>query len=476
MFALVGLLFACGTAAPSPKPAVEQPDAGPHADSRLQTLIAATPKASWHYDVTRDGSGDLLVEAQIRGAASPGLHVDRPAGRYVHDLVVRSGNAWLPVEGLDAPACQQSCRLRYRFGLFAAADELADTSVADRHEDTILSPPTAWLLRPQNEDTSLVFRVAAEPSTFVTGLWPLEGVEHTYVGDSNVFWRAPYSAFGSFHQHARDIGEARVEVAIAKGGQVLNEEVVMAWLDDGMKAVTAYFGRFPVPRAMLIVLPTGGSRVHGKELGGGGASVLLWVGSEAGQAKLARDWVGVHEMVHLALPMMPYRFGWLAEGLATYVEPLARAQVGLVTDQVVWRDMLRGIPKGQPEPGDRGLARTRTWGRLYWGGAMFALVADVEIQKRTGGKMGLQDALRATIARGGHNGASWSIDEFMAACDTATGTSVMTEQYAAWSHTPVTVDLEGLWQQLGVTLSGRAVTFDDTAPLAHIRKQMTQAQ
>lgn len=174
--------------------------------------------------------------------------------------------------------------------------------------------------------------------------------------------------------------------------------------------------------------------------------------------------------------MMPYRFGWLSEGLATYVEPLARAQVGLVAEDVVWRDIMRGMPNGQPAPGDRGLDRTRTWGRLYWGGAMFALVADVEIRKRTGGQSSLQHALRATVVAGGHNGASWSIDRFMAACDAATGTTVLSEQYAAWRNAPVTVDLAALWQELGVQMRHGRMTFDDGATLAHIRKQMTHPQ
>jgi hypothetical protein len=36
----------------------------------------------------------------------------------------------------------------------------------------------------------------------------------------------------------------------------------------------------------------------------------------------------VHEMVHTALPDMPDRYAWLSEGLAVYVEPVARVQAG----------------------------------------------------------------------------------------------------------------------------------------------------
>ncbi len=483
MLALAGVLMSCGVSCGAgsrdPSPPTGRRDMRAmtvHAEAPtnpLDELIADTAGASWHYEVTHEASGSLTVEAQIEGAEGSLLHVDDPAGEFVRDLRVWQDGSWTPVSGHDVPVCQQRCRLRYDFALSAAADAVGDTQVAGRHHRTLLSPPTAWLLRPSGSDASLVFRVRSPASTFVTGLWPVEGVSDTYRGDSGMFWRAPYSAFGTFNQHARSIADARVEVVVATGGPALDEDVLMAWLDNGFKAVTTYFGRFPVPRALIIVLPTEGARVSGKELGGGGASVLLWVGSHAGRAELARDWVGVHELVHLALPMMPYRFSWLAEGLATYVEPLARAQIGLVSEEVVWRDMVRGMPNGQPAAGDRGLDGTRSWGRLYWGGAMFALVADVELRKQTHGKMGLREALRATIRDGGHNGAAWSIQRFMAACDAATGTSVLSEQYARWSRTPVTVDLIGLWRDLGVVSTNARVTFDDSAPLAHIRKSIT---
>ena len=39
----------------------------------------------------------------------------------------------------------------------------------------------------------------------------------------------------------------------------------------------------------------------------------------ASENDLRRDWVMVHEMVHLALPDMPERYAWLSEGLAVYI-------------------------------------------------------------------------------------------------------------------------------------------------------------
>ena len=40
----------------------------------------------------------------------------------------------------------------------------------------------------------------------------------------------------------------------------------------------------------------------------------------------------------------------------------------------------------------------------------------------------------------------------------------------------MTPDLAALWRDLGVTLQGNGVTFDDGAPLAAIRKAITEAR
>ena len=84
----------------------------------------------------------------------------------------------------------------------------------------------------------------------------------------------------------------------------------------------------------------------------------------------------------------------MEEGLATYIEPVARVQAGELPAKQIWSDMLDGMRKGEPEPGDQGLDRTHTWGRTYWGGALFCFLADVQIRQQTHNKLGLQDALR----------------------------------------------------------------------------------
>src|SRR5580698_11308198 len=102
---------------------------------------------------------------------------------------------------------------------------------------------------------------------------------------------------------------------------------------------------------------------------------------------------------------------WIEEGISTYVEPVARAQVGQFPASQVWKQFILDMPQGEPAPGDRGLDNTPTWGRTYWGGAMFCLVADVQIRERTHGKHGLGDALRAIVNAGGSIAVAWPIEQ-----------------------------------------------------------------
>ena len=173
---------------------------------------------------------------------------------------------------------------------------------------------------------------------------------------------------------------------------------------------------------------------------------------------------------------MGRRHLWAEEGLATYVEPIARARAGELSPEKMWRDLVRGLPQGLPQRGDEGLDQTHTWGRTYWGGALFWLLADVEIRERTGNRFGLEHALRALVARGGSIADRWPLQSALDVGDRAVGAKVLEELYAKMGSRPVEVDLDALFLRLGVALRGTAVEFDDRAPLAPIRRAITSGR
>ncbi|HLH09014.1 MAG TPA: hypothetical protein VKW78_17380 [Terriglobales bacterium] len=285
-------------------------------------------------------------------------------------------------------------------------------------------------------------------------------------------WRAPIAS-----SQELKIGGGAIQVDFANGKLDLPNSALTAWVDKAARAVTAYYGHFPVSRARVLIVPTSGDAIHGTTWGGvGGVAgfTRMRVGTRVSQADLSSDWTMTHELTHLAFPSLPDDHHWMEEGLATYVEPIARAQIGDLSARQVWEGMVSGMPNGEPQSGDQGLDRTHTWGRTYWGGAMFCLVADVMIRRQTDNRKGLQDALRAIVDTGGTIDHDWSLTRALEIGDRATGTTVLSDLYKKWSDAPKEVDLPALWKDLGVQSSANGVTFDDNAPLARIREAITQ--
>jgi hypothetical protein len=140
----------------------------------------------------------------------------------------------------------------------------------------------------------------------------------------------------------------------------------------------------------------------------------------------------------------------------------------------MWRGMVDGLHNGLPEAGDRGIDHTRTWGRTYWGGALFFFLADLQIRRETKGAASLREALIAILRNVSSNAHRGDLAHAFEVGDRATGTHVLTTLHNAWASTPVMVDLESLFKSLGVRrgADARDIVFDDSAPEAALRLSM----
>lgn len=269
-----------------------------------------------------------------------------------------------------------------------------------------------------------------------------------------------------------ELAGARLELQFAPGFDAAFRDEAKAWVQRSALAVADYFGRFPVPNAEVLMLPVDGGGVRGGvSYGEPNPFVRVRVGRHTTRAQFLADWVLVHEMVHLAIPGLPRAQRWFHEGVATYVEGIARARAGLVAEADLWGGLARGMPQGLPKDGDRGLDGTPTWGRTYWGGAMFCLLADVQMRVRSARRLGLQQALRGVSAAGGNYSLRWPLERILAAADAAVGQATLAELYALLKDCPRAVDLAALWQELGVSPadSGMALLREE-APLAAVRR------
>jgi hypothetical protein len=267
------------------------------------------------------------------------------------------------------------------------------------------------------------------------------------------------------------VAGATIEVDSPTAPFTHGADPIREWVQRSADIVAAYYARFPVRRLRLQLRALPDEGVHGGQtFADPDAFIRVGVGREVTRAQLVTDWVLVHEMTHLALPDTGEGHAWLSEGIATYVEGVARVQAGNRAETDVWAEELRAMPRGMPQPGDEGLDRTHTWGRTYWGGAMFCLIADVTIRERTDNRLGLQDALRAVLRESGGLSAHWPIARVLRSADAAVGVNVLEELYARYADAPVTPDLAQLWSRLGVERDGDSVRLDDSAPLAAVRR------
>jgi predicted metalloprotease with PDZ domain len=463
--------------APSPSPSPRSS----RAPGAARAPIVGDYTASWD-----DATGSVAVEARFTASAGGAFAVERGAEAFLRDVEAapdRDGAPWTPTtrsgRQLEAAPCAAgACRLRYRMALRSAAKKIDDVDVASEEGEVVEAPPSTWLLTPSRaaRELRLRFRVAcAEGSRFVTGVLRSEEAPGSWDISIDDMWTSPYTAFGPLRVRTIAVKGGTIDLAIGPGTTAVTEDELAHWVESSAHAVTAYYGRFPMPNALVLLVVSRGRWVgSGRTLSGGGGTVFVRIGEHALSKAYRDDWVLVHEMIHLTFPSVIREQDWAEEGIATYAEPFARVRAGLLSEEDAWLGLADGLPNGLPATGDRGLDKTHTWGRIYWGGALFWFLADVEIRKRTQNRFGLDHALRGILDAGGSNATRWPLTQALDAGDRAIGMPVLRELYAAMSNAAHPVDLDGLLVSLGIKLSGGHVTLDDHAPLAEIRRAIAR--
>jgi hypothetical protein len=270
-----------------------------------------------------------------------------------------------------------------------------------------------------------------------------------------------------------DLAESKITVGIRDVVLLSKQEMLLDWVVQSAQIVENYYGRFPVPTVDIKLEVSDGKVVKfGQAFGGEFPSVRIVIGEDINPAMLQKDWIMVHEMVHLAMAHIPRKHRWWLEGLSTYVESIARVQLGFLSESFVWNGFINRMPQGLPQAGDQGLDNTPTWGRTYWGGAVFCLLADIEIRKKTSNRLSLKNALRGVLNDGYSMQADTDPMTIFKSADRETGIDVLVPLYQTMRADPYPIDLDALWQELGVSLENNEVVYNDEAPLAHIRAQL----
>jgi len=277
------------------------------------------------------------------------------------------------------------------------------------------------------------------------------------------------------------IGASSISITFAPGANdkalLIGQQRIVDWIKQSAHAVADYYDGFPVKKLNIAVNPSSrfsrrpinGVAYHGEE-----PLIVLTLNTKTTEKGLKDDWVLVHELVHLGFPPVRKRHHWIEEGLATYVEPIARVRAGMMDEKDAWIWLLKGLPQGMPAFGDKGLDFTPTWGRTYWGGALFFLLADIRIHRQTQNRFGVEYALRAIKAAGGtmEREYTWPMEKILKTGDKATGTNVLLTLYQEMKDKPMKPDLQTIWKQLGVQIKNKQILFNGSARDVELRKSL----
>ncbi|MEX0807689.1 MAG: hypothetical protein WD044_03080 [Dongiaceae bacterium] len=422
--------------------------------------------------ITIDCDGGLPERFVMRNGAG---------AAWAGDMTLADGSSIAPEDaGWTVPADRRAGSLTYSVPLRAMAEANRSYEVALASGGSVLASPDAWLAVPEPAgDWTLAIAFEPPDDGDVATALPRSHGRHRIAARSIA--RTGPIVFGQFYRlsmtmpapNALDRGDGAttsIDLVILDGVDEADALAWAGWVDRSGHAVAEFWRGFPVERPLVVLVPVEGVGVpYGRVVSVGGLAAMILVGKETPAADLYQDWVLIHELLHLGTPYARDTGPWLNEGIATLYEPVVRARAGWKSTDEVWREWIEWMPNGLRTLGPVGLEEARGGG-VYWGGALFLLLAEIEVRERTGLRLGVEDCLRAVRNEGGTIGEIWPTAKILERCDAALGGSTLADLAARHLGPGEPPDLAALWGRLGVSLNpDGSIAYDDAAPLAAVR-------
>ena len=341
-----------------------------------------------------------------------------------------------------------------------------------------------WLWRPETldagTDVELVFDLPEGVSVSVP--WqPVAGSERpTFrLGSTPADWPA-WTAFGQFAETEIEVAGSPLLVAVLDGSPPVDIPSVTDWIADAAGMVAALYGRFPYPRAQVLVMPNARAREPTPwafVVRGGGPGVHFVINQRREMQEFYDDWTAAHEFSHLYLPYVDSRDAWLSEGVATYYQNVVRARSGRLTAQQAWSDLHAGFGRGRSEARNvtleeatQRMYRSRFFMRVYWSGTAIAMLADIRLRQISNGTQSLDTALAALNECCMDTQRKWRARELFTRLDELTQTTVFSGLYDEHVESTRFPDLSDAYGELGLVPAGRrSVSLSNDAPLAGLR-------
>ncbi|ATB49198.1 hypothetical protein [Corallococcus macrosporus] len=360
----------------------------------------------------------------------------------VRTLAVEEGRVLLP---------RDTRFLRYRYALDAVIRKRGlDFFQGSGDGDARHVAGRAYLIRPRVVPPGMRVELSVAGTDALLPWQPGENGVYRLRGEDLV--DSGFHGFGGRRCQVR-LPDAVLDVAILGRFTHLSDAAVCTWLGKAAEEVRTVRRAFPHPRITVRVIPAPGHpgpSVFGMVRWSSPPSISISVGQDARAEDFERDWVALHEMLHLAHPVFVPRVPWLSEGLATYYTEVARARSGRQSPRRAWEELLGGFARGRDGNDTRTMHEAVSQDgfslAVYWTGALFALHLDVELRRLTGNTRGLDDVLERLAARGG----SSTFGAFGVAVDAVAGQPLFNALLERHLSQPAFVEQAGLLEALGV--------------------------
>jgi predicted metalloprotease with PDZ domain len=191
------------------------------------------------------------------------------------------------------------------------------------------------------------------------------------------------------------------------------------------------------------------------------------------------NWTATHEFSHLMLPYLQSEQRWVSEGFAQYYQNVLLARAGRYTQRYTWQKLFDGLERGRESvpglsPNDAASGDERNSRmKVYWSGAALALLADVELRRRSNGEQTLDAVLGKFQECCLPSQRTWTGMELFTKFDSLLDEPLFMNLYREHADTVGFPAVESLLRELGVTRIGDQIRLSNAAKLAQIRIAMT---
>jgi hypothetical protein len=345
-------------------------------------------------------------------------------------------------------------------------------------ERSLLLAAELFLWRPQKRSRELqsTLRFVLPSGMGVSTPWQeLPDQPFSFQLDESAFAFTGHVVLGDMETHSLSLPSARMRVAVMPGFPEETARLIAPWLTRAGQAASLPGGRFPVPEAQVIVVPTSPSPFpifFGHTGRSGGASIVLFMPTDTDRERLEQDWIAVHEFSHLWHPFVRRQDAWLSEGIATYWQEVLRARAGLISHEQVWQRLYEGAELGRDASASlteetKRMPYAHNYQIVYWAGAAIALMLDVELRAHSEGRLSLDLILSRLREQPEWYARARSATELLQAFDRLAGRPVCAPLASRHMHGELP-QLQALFEQLGVALGSDAPTRT-AAPLGWVR-------